>query len=64
MHTRLLNKYSFYCVFQYVKRNLRRPQLRYREFKELSIDKSKWGELATDRSKWRSYLQPTLKFGE
>ena len=49
------------------KRNLGRPQLRYRDvckrdMKELSIDKNKWEELATDRSKWRSYLQDTYLF--
>ena len=51
------------------KRNLRRPQLRYRDLckrdmKELSINKNKWEELATDNSKWISYLQATLKTGE
>ena len=38
------------------KRNLGRPQLRYRdvckrEMKEPSIDKNEWEDLATDRSK-------------
>ena len=51
------------------KRNLGRPQLRYRDvckrdMKEVSININEWEELATDRSKWRGYLRTALKVGE
>ena len=62
-------KYLLYGELSAEKRNLGRPQLRYRDVRkrdmnELNIDKNKWEELATDRSNWRSYLQTTLKFGK
>ena len=45
------------------KRNLGRPQLRYRDvckrdMKELNINKDEWEELATDRYKWKGYCGP------
>ena len=51
------------------KRNLVRPQLRYRDvckrdMKELKTELNKWEELAMDRSKWRSYMQAALKVGK
>ena len=51
------------------KRNLGRPQLRYRDvckrdMKELCINKNEWEELATDRTKWRDYLRAALEVGE
>ena len=73
-HVRRMNddripKTLLYGELSAEKRNLGRPQLRYRDVRkrdmnELNIDKNKWEELATDRSNWRSYLQTTLKFGK
>ena len=59
-------KNILYGEFIDSKRNLRRPQLHYRDvskrpIEELNIDLIKWEELAMDRSKWKSSLQSILK---
>ncbi|KAJ8369124.1 hypothetical protein SKAU_G00091520 [Synaphobranchus kaupii] len=65
----LIPKAILYGALSSCKRDIGRPQLRYkdvckRDMKAPEIDTEAWEDLAADRSRWRSTLTKQLKAGE